>query len=163
MRFPNPVRSSFASGALRRAFHTYWRFSRGLTMGVRGVVLDEQEPGLPDPAHLCARLASAGRRGRDRRDHRRGPAARTARGGLHPDRGRACHPWGLLQSGASKRDHVVVYVVRGLHGHRREAARPGNRRGGFLPAGLPPGERRPRRPVAGSRRSSRARAGFRHW
>ncbi len=27
--------------AIRRVFHTYWRFSRGLTLGVRGLVLDE--------------------------------------------------------------------------------------------------------------------------
>ncbi len=26
--------------ALRRAFHLYWRFARGMTLGVRGVVLD---------------------------------------------------------------------------------------------------------------------------
>jgi 8-oxo-dGTP pyrophosphatase MutT (NUDIX family) len=26
--------------ALRRVFHLYWRFSRGMTLGVRGVVLD---------------------------------------------------------------------------------------------------------------------------
>ncbi len=27
---------------LRRILHTYWRFSRGLTLGVRGVVLDPE-------------------------------------------------------------------------------------------------------------------------
>ncbi|MBN8977498.1 MAG: NUDIX domain-containing protein [Rhizobiales bacterium] len=27
--------------ALRRVFHLYWRFARGMTMGVRGVVLDD--------------------------------------------------------------------------------------------------------------------------
>ncbi len=27
--------------ALRRAFHLYWRFARGMTMGVRGIVLDD--------------------------------------------------------------------------------------------------------------------------
>src|SRR4051794_16322283 len=41
MRFPNFTHSTLAARTLRRAFHTYWRFSRGLTMGVRGVVLDE--------------------------------------------------------------------------------------------------------------------------
>ncbi len=31
-----------AEPALRRAFHTYWRFARGMTLGVRGLVLDPQ-------------------------------------------------------------------------------------------------------------------------
>ena len=29
--------------ALRRVFHLYWRFARGLTMGVRAVVIDSDE------------------------------------------------------------------------------------------------------------------------
>jgi ADP-ribose pyrophosphatase YjhB (NUDIX family) len=29
--------------ALRRVFHVYWRFARGLTMGVRAVVIDSDE------------------------------------------------------------------------------------------------------------------------
>src|SRR5213595_4337203 len=28
--------------AIRRVFHTYWRFARGLTMGVRAIVIDPQ-------------------------------------------------------------------------------------------------------------------------
>lgn len=30
----------WAERALRRVFHTYWRFARGMTLGVRGLVLD---------------------------------------------------------------------------------------------------------------------------
>jgi len=28
--------------ALRRVFHLYWRFARGMTLGVRAVVLDSE-------------------------------------------------------------------------------------------------------------------------
>jgi 8-oxo-dGTP pyrophosphatase MutT (NUDIX family) len=31
-----------AEPLLRRIFHTWWRFSRGLTLGVRGLVIDSQ-------------------------------------------------------------------------------------------------------------------------
>ena len=31
-----------AEPLLRRVFHTYWRFSRGMTMGVRGLVIDDE-------------------------------------------------------------------------------------------------------------------------
>ena len=35
------VRRTFEP-ALRRVFHLYWRFARGMTLGVRGVVLDSE-------------------------------------------------------------------------------------------------------------------------
>ena len=36
-------RSPAVSAMIGRALHAYWRFSRGLTLGVRGVVLDEAD------------------------------------------------------------------------------------------------------------------------
>lgn len=38
---PQSLRVKFEP-ALRRAFHLYWRFARGMTLGVRAVVLDDQ-------------------------------------------------------------------------------------------------------------------------
>jgi 8-oxo-dGTP pyrophosphatase MutT (NUDIX family) len=37
---PSRLRTAFEP-ALRQIFHFYWRFSRGLTLGVRAVVIDE--------------------------------------------------------------------------------------------------------------------------
>ena len=37
----NPVRDALVP-VLRRLLHTYWRFSRGLTLGVRALVVDER-------------------------------------------------------------------------------------------------------------------------
>src|SRR5437868_3859389 len=42
--FGTPMRSTSLTRALRpglrRALHVYWRFARGLTLGVRGIVID---------------------------------------------------------------------------------------------------------------------------
>src|SRR5690242_19992030 len=37
----DPVRSRFEP-AIRRGLHLYWRFARGLTLGVRGLVIDAE-------------------------------------------------------------------------------------------------------------------------
>ena len=112
MRIPNIVRSSFADGVLRRAFHTYWRFSRGLTMGVRGVVLDDASrvflirhtyvPGW----HLPGGGVETGETTEEalRRELLEEACIRI-------DAEPITHGV-FFNSGASKRDHVVVYVVR---------------------------------------------------
>ena len=58
---------------LRRAFHLYWRFARGMTLGVRAVVLDGEpmpEPAPPVevkmPAPVEAKAAVAAARARNR-------------------------------------------------------------------------------------------------
>jgi hypothetical protein len=37
-----PMRRAFEP-ALRKLFHLYWRFARGMTLGVRAVVIDDRE------------------------------------------------------------------------------------------------------------------------
>lgn len=98
--------------AIRRVLHTYWRFARGLTLGVRAIVIDPQgrvflvkhsyvtgwhlpgggvEPGETVGAALDRELSEEG--------------------GITP-----LEPPVLLglffNSRVSRRDHVVVFVVR---------------------------------------------------
>ena len=98
--------------ALRRTLHLYWRFSRGLTLGVRAVVLDRQgrvflirhsyiagwhlpgggvEPGETMPAALIRELLEEGN------------IVPTADPTLHGM---------FFNRGTSDRDHVGVFVVR---------------------------------------------------
>jgi 8-oxo-dGTP pyrophosphatase MutT (NUDIX family) len=98
--------------AIRRVLHFYWRFARGLTLGVRAVVIDAQgrvflvkhsyvsgwhlpgggvEPGETVPAALARELLEEG-----------GIAA------LEPP---VLH--GIFFNGrVSRRDHVAVFVIR---------------------------------------------------
>ena len=43
MRLPRILQTKFAGRLLRRTFHTYWRFSRGMTLGVRAAVIDRDD------------------------------------------------------------------------------------------------------------------------
>ncbi|HLH87865.1 MAG TPA: NUDIX domain-containing protein [Xanthobacteraceae bacterium] len=101
--------------AMRRALHTYWRFARGLTLGVRALVIDEArqvflvnhtyvrgwhlpgggvEPGETLLAALARELAEEGN------------LELTAPPRLH----------GIFFNGRiSRRDHVACFVVDAFH------------------------------------------------
>ena len=98
--------------ALRQVFHFYWRFARGMTLGVRAVVLDGQnrvflvEHSYISGWHLPGGGVETGEtfgNALQRELMEEGRIALTGEPALH----------GLfLNSHISRRDHVAVYVVR---------------------------------------------------
>jgi 8-oxo-dGTP pyrophosphatase MutT (NUDIX family) len=98
--------------ALRRLFHLYWRFARGMTLGVRGVVLDGDnhvflvKHSYVSGWHLPGGGVEVGETFADalRRElMEEGRIEVVGEPALH----------GLfLNSHVSRRDHVAVYVVR---------------------------------------------------
>lgn len=101
-----------AEPVLRRFFHLYWRFARGMTLGVRAVVLDSGNrvflvrhsyvPGW----HLPGGGVEVGESFRDalkRELAEEGRIELTGEPTLHGV---------FLNSHVSRRDHVAVYLVR---------------------------------------------------
>jgi 8-oxo-dGTP pyrophosphatase MutT (NUDIX family) len=98
--------------ALRRMFHFYWRFARGMTLGVRAVVLDGENRvflvrhSYVDGWHLPGGGVETGETFRDalqRELQEEGRIELTGKPALH----------GLFfNSHISRRDHVAVYLVR---------------------------------------------------
>ena len=98
--------------ALRRVFHLYWRFARGMTLGVRAVVLDGDDRvflvkhSYVSGWHLPGGGVETGETFRDALCRELAEEGRIELAGdplLH----------GLfLNSHVSRRDHVAVYVVR---------------------------------------------------
>src|SRR3984957_10658779 len=97
---------------LRRVFHLYWRFARGMTLGVRAVVLDGQnrvflvKHSYVAGWHLPGGGVETGETFRDalqRELEEEGRIELTREPALH----------GLFfNSHVSRRDHVAVYLVR---------------------------------------------------
>jgi 8-oxo-dGTP pyrophosphatase MutT (NUDIX family) len=107
--------------ALRRAFHLYWRFARGMTLGARGVVLDAQDRvfliqhSYVSGWHLPGGGVEVGETFVDalRRElMEEGRIALTGDPQLHGI---------FFNSHVSPRDHVAVYVVRQFHQDRAPA------------------------------------------
>ena len=98
--------------ALRRVLHLYWRFARGMTLGVRGVVLDGDnrvflvKHSYVSGWHLPGGGVEAGETFRDalkRELMEEGRVELLGEPDLHGV---------FFNSHVSRRDHVAVYVIR---------------------------------------------------
>jgi ADP-ribose pyrophosphatase YjhB (NUDIX family) len=133
--------------ALRRLFHLYWRFARGMTLGVRAVVLDGEgrvflvKHGYVSGWHLPGGGVEVGETFRDalRRElAEEGQIELVGEPRLHGI---------FLNRHVSRRDHVAVSVVRtirqdGLPAPKREIAACGFFGADALPADTTEGTRR---------------------
>jgi 8-oxo-dGTP pyrophosphatase MutT (NUDIX family) len=139
------LRTSLEPG-LRRIFHLYWRFARGMTLGVRAVVLDDSnrvflvKHSYVSGWHLPGGGVETGESFGDalRRELKEeGRIELTAEPALH----------GLFfNSHVSRRDHVAVYIVRHFRQDRlpepnREIVACGFYQVGALPADTTEGTR----------------------
>jgi 8-oxo-dGTP pyrophosphatase MutT (NUDIX family) len=124
--------------ALRRVFHFYWRFARGMTLGVRAVVLDaENRVFLVKHSYLTGwHLPGGGVEvGETFHDALQRELAEEGRIELS---GAAVLHGLFLNSHVSRRDHVAVYLIK----HFRQDRLPEPNReiiacGFFDPAALP--------------------------
>jgi 8-oxo-dGTP pyrophosphatase MutT (NUDIX family) len=105
--------------ALRRLFHLYWRFSRGMTLGVRGVVLDgDNRVFLVRHSYVAGwhlpgggvEVGEAFRTALQRELMEEGQIEIAGEPALHGI---------FLNSHVSPRDHVAVYVVRDFRQYRK--------------------------------------------
>jgi 8-oxo-dGTP pyrophosphatase MutT (NUDIX family) len=125
--------------AIRRVLHTYWRFSRGLTLGVRAIVIDPQgRVFLVKHSYVAGwHLPGGGVEPGETVQEALGREL-LEEGGITPLEPPALH--GVFFNGrVSRRDHVVVFVVRAF---RRQGGplHPGEivDYGFFARAALPP-------------------------
>jgi 8-oxo-dGTP pyrophosphatase MutT (NUDIX family) len=126
--------------ALRRIFHLYWRFARGMTLGVRAVVLDaDNRVFLIKHSYVAGwHLPGGGVEvGETFRDALRRELAEEGRIELS---GEPVLHGVFFNSHVSRRDHVVVYLIR----HFRQDRLPEPNREivacGFFEAGALPAE-----------------------
>jgi ADP-ribose pyrophosphatase YjhB (NUDIX family) len=132
--------------ALRRVFHLYWRFARGMTLGVRAVVLDgDNRVFLVKHSYVTGwHLPGGGVEvGETFRDALRRELAEEGRIELS---GEPVLHGLFFNSHVSRRDHVAVYLVRHFRQDRlpepnREIVACGFFAAGALPADTTEGTR----------------------
>jgi len=124
---------------LRRFFHLYWRFARGMTLGVRGVVLDGEgrvflvKHSYVSGWHLPGGGVEVGESFRDALQRE------LAEEGRIVVRGEPVLHGLFLNSHVSRLDHVAVYVIRDFQQDRPpEPNREIVATGFFAAAALPP-------------------------
>ncbi|HTO59961.1 MAG TPA: NUDIX domain-containing protein [Bradyrhizobium sp.] len=104
--------------ALRRIFHLYWRFARGMTLGVRGVVLDADnrvflvKHSYISGWHLPGGGVEVGE------TFLEALARELVEEGRIEIVGEAALHGVFFNSHVSRRDHVAVFVVRKFHQDR---------------------------------------------
>jgi 8-oxo-dGTP pyrophosphatase MutT (NUDIX family) len=131
---------------LRRFFHLYWRFARGMTLGVRAVVLDRDDrvflvkhsyvPGW----HLPGGGVEVGESVVEALKRELSEEGRIELAETPPLHGL------FFNSHVSRRDHVAVFIVRQFQQDRlpepnREIIASGFFESGALPPGTTPGTR----------------------
>jgi 8-oxo-dGTP pyrophosphatase MutT (NUDIX family) len=132
--------------ALRRLLHFYWRFARGMTLGVRAVVLDgENRVFLVEHSYLTGWYLPGGgvEVGETLLDALRRELAEEGRIELS---GEPVLHGLFLNSHVSRRDHVAVYLIRHFRQDRlpepnREIVACGFFDAAALPAGTTEGTR----------------------
>ena len=137
MRKKNSASRAVSPG-LRRALHLYWRFARGLTLGVRGVVLDGSgrvflvKHSYVDGWHLPGGGVEPGETVRDALEREL-----VEEGNIRLVGAPALH--GIFYNPAgSRRDHIAVFVVKSFR--QEPPPQPGREiieHGFFAPRALP--------------------------
>jgi 8-oxo-dGTP pyrophosphatase MutT (NUDIX family) len=126
--------------ALRRIFHLYWRFARGMTLGVRAVVLDRDnrvflvKHSYVAGWHLPGGGVEVGETFRDALQREL-----MEEGRIEPMGEPALHGI-FLNSHVSRRDHVAVYLIRQFRQDRLPDANREIIACGFFEAGALPAD-----------------------